>query len=231
MDLDTLEGIRERLNLAHMSKPALIGIAVILVMVAVTAGRLLIGTATANEFELSKGSSEVRSEQTGESATATPDTLFIHVSGEVAHPGLVEVESGSRVADAVNAAGGFTEDAATDSVNLARPLSDGEQIVIARIVSESDSPIVEEASVQQSQSATNAASAPAPGSTSPSGLVNINTASASELVTLPGIGDATAGKIVADRQANGPFKVIEDLKRVSGIGDKKFESLSGLICV
>ena len=148
----------------------------------------------------------------------------MHVSGEVNSPGLVEVEAGSRVADAVQAAGGFSPDAETGSVNLARVLADGEQVVIARHVDQA------EAQAQAGQ-ATQRAAAPSSGSSGASGLVNINTASEAELVSLPGIGEATAAKIVADRQANGMYKTVEDLKRVSGIGDKKFESLAGLICV
>ena len=223
MDLETIGGIWNRLDFPRLSKPALIGIVALLVMVAVAAGRLLIGTATANEFEIIKTESAAES-QRNEVGSQEPATVFVHVSGEVANPGLVEVASGSRVADAVKAAGGFTQDAEAGSVNLARVLSDGEQVVIARHFEG-------EAVEAGSGAAAQQAGASGGASQSSGGLVNINTASAAELVSLPGIGEATATKIVSDRQANGSFKTVEDLKRVSGIGDKKFEALSGLICV
>ena len=223
MDLETIADLKSRFSLANMSKPALIGLVAILVMVAVAAGRLLIGTATANEFEVSKAASSSASTEAAVSDEAEKEPVFVHVSGEVNNPGLVELEAGSRVADAVNAAGGFTQEAEMSSVNLARILSDGEQVVIMRHV--------DQAELQATAGQASGQVAVGPSGGSVSGLVNINTASESELVSLPGVGQATASKIIADRQANGAFKTIEDLKRVSGIGDKKFESLSALICV
>ena len=223
MELETIEDLKDRFSLANLSKPALIGLVAILVMVAVAAGRLLIGTATANDFEISKSASSSATTEPDDSEEAGKNPVYVHVTGEVSNPGLVELEAGSRVADAVNAAGGFTQDAEVSSVNLARVLSDGEQVVIARHVEQ----------VEPQVSAGQATGQVAAGSSSgtASGLVNINTASESELMSLPGIGEVTASKIVADRQANGAFKTIDELKRVSGIGDKKFESLSALICV
>ena len=129
---------------------------------------------------------------------------------------------GSRVEDAVEAAGGLAEGAAPDALNLARPLADGEQVIV---------PTLEE--VEQSAAAGSAlgAASGAGGASPASGKVNLNTAGADELDALPGIGPATAEKIVADRQSNGPFADVEDLKRVSGIGDKKFAQLVDLVCV
>ena len=118
--------------------------------------------------------------------------------------------------DAIQAAGGFTEDARHDAVNLARVLTDGEQIIVPTTQTDGGSD-------------TTPATAASPGTVA--GKVNINTADAATLDTLPGIGASTAAKIVADREANGPFKTIEDLKRVSGIGDKKFTQLEGCITV
>ncbi len=212
MDLDTLEKMHSKLSLADLSKPALVGIAVLVIMVAVLAGRNLIGTATATEFELSSDASSIaESASDGEVNKAQP--LYVHVSGCVAKPGLYELEEGSRLAAAIEAAGGFTEDAACDSVNLARLLEDGEMVVV--------SPLSAGSSVGEEVSGTKTASA----------LVNINTATVEELEQLPGIGPSTAQKIVSDRIANGSFKSLDDLKRVTGIGDKKFEAISALICV
>lgn len=212
MDLDTLEKMHSKLSLADLGKPALIGIAVLVIMVAVLAGRNLIGTATATEFELSSDASSIE-ETASDGGSHKTETLFVHVSGCVANPGLYELEEGSRLASAIEAAGGFTEDAACDSVNLARRLEDGEMVVVLPM------------------SAGSGANEEIPEAKTASSLVNINTASAEELEQLPGIGPSTAQKIVSDRMANGSFKSPDDLKRVTGIGDKKFETISALICV
>lgn len=212
MDLDTLEKMHSKLSLADLGKPALIGIAVLVIMVAVLAGRNLIGTATATEFELSSAASSIDEIVSGEETHKT-ETLYVHVSGCVAKPGLYELEAGSRLASAIEAAGGFTEDAACDSVNLARRLEDGEMVVV--------SPASAESSAGEATPEAKVASS----------LVNINTATVEELEQLPGIGPSTAQKIVSDRMANGSFKSLDDLKRVTGIGDKKFEAISELICV
>ena len=212
MDLDTLEKMHSKLSLADLGKPALIGIAVLVIMVAVLAGRNLIGTATATEFELSSDASSIE-ETVSDGESHKTETLFVHVSGCVAKPGLYELEEGSRLASAIEAAGGFTEDAACDSVNLARRLEDGEMVVVSSV------------------SAGSGANEEIPEAKTESSLVNINTASAEELEQLPGIGPSTAQKIVSDRMANGSFKSPDDLKRVTGIGDKKFETISALICV
>ena len=212
MDLDTLEKMHSKLSLADLGKPALIGIAVLVIMVAVLAGRNLIGTATATEFVLSSGASSIEgAESNGEPHKA--ETLYVHVSGCVAKPGLYELEEGSRLASAIEAAGGFTEDAACDSVNLARRLEDGEMVVVSPA------------------SGTSSAGEEMPETKTASSLININTATVEELEQLPGIGPSTAQKIVSDRMANGSFKSLDDLKRVAGIGDKKFETISALICV
>ena len=212
MDLDTLEKMHSKLSLADLGKPALIGIAVLVIMVAVLAGRNLIGTATATEFELSSDASSIK-ETASDGGSHKTETLFVHVSGCVANPGLYELEEGSRLASAIEAAGGFTEDAACDSVNLARRLEDGEMVVVLPM------------------SAGSGANEEIPEVKTASSLININTATAEELEQLPGIGPSTAQKIVSDRMANGSFKSPDDLKRVTGIGDKKFETISALICV
>ena len=212
MDLDTLEKMHSKLSLADLGKPALIGIAILVIMVAVLAGRNLIGTATATEFELSSDASSIE-ETVSYGESHKTETLFVHVSGCVAKPGLYELEEGSRLASAIEAAGGFTEDAACDSVNLARRLEDGEMVVVLPM------------------SAGSGANEEIPKVKTASSLVNINTATAEELEQLPGIGPSTAQKIVSDRMANGSFKSPDDLKRVTGIGDKKFETISALICI
>ena len=212
MDLDTLEKMHSKLSLADLGKPALIGIAALVIMVAVLAGRNIIGTATATEFEVVTATAGQAHAQEDQPATET-GTIYVHVSGCVESPGLYEIEQGARLAAAIEAAGGFTDDAACDSVNLARRLEDGEMVVVSPEGGGSSG----ETNSQSGQPA--------------GGLVNINTASAEELEKLPGIGPSIAQKIVSDRMSNGSFGQTSDLKRVSGIGDKKFEAIASLICV
>lgn len=150
-------------------------------------------------------------------STQPSETVFVHVAGEVEHPDVYELKAGSRAAAAIQAAGGLTPDANGAAVNLARVVTDGEQILVPN----------KEDPQQQPQS-----SASAPGCVkSEGGPVNINTADATELDKLPGVGPSTADKIIAEREANGPFKNPDDLGRVSGIGPKRLETLKPLVCV
>ena len=144
---------------------------------------------------------------------AEPAAVVVHVDGAVAAPGVYVLPEGSRANDAVTAAGGLAEGADTSGVNLAAPVSDGEKIHV---------PLEGEAG---------AAASAASGEGAADGPVNINLAGVEELDELPGVGEATARAIVEDREKNGPFSTPEDLMRVSGIGEKKFERLAGLICV
>ena len=135
--------------------------------------------------------------------------IFVHVVGQVAHPGLYVLPSGSRVADAVLAADGFNRFADQSSVNLARLLSDGEQIVVAS----RGGSLRSDANI----------------STSAAHTVNLNRASELEIESLPGVGPTLAGRIVDWRLANGGFKTKADLQKVAGIGDKLFAQLKDLV--
>lgn len=136
-------------------------------------------------------------------------TLFVHVSGSVLAPGLYVLAEGARVVDAIGVAGGFAPGADEGAVNLARPLSDGEQLHVSN---------VDEALVDPS------AQAPAG-----DGRVNLNTADAAQLDTLPRIGPAMAARIIEWRDSNGRFTSVEDLLAVPGIGDKMLEALRDLV--
>ena len=149
--------------------------------------------------------------------TETPGPLRVHVSGEVLHPAVVKLPPGAIVQDAVNAAGGFTDAAERDLVNLAQPLADGLRVHV---------PAQDEAAPPPVVSGSTPSSAPAAGA-----LININTATQQELETLPGIGPVTAANIIAYRQANSPFATIEDVTLVSGIGEGKFAQIKDLITV
>lgn len=125
--------------------------------------------------------------------------LYVHVLGAVAHPGLYVLDLDSRLVDAVAAAGGTTDDADLTAINLARVLSDGEQIVVPTITAAADSP-----------------QAPAP----TDDRIDLNAADQAALETLPRIGPALAEQIIVWRDENGPFQSVDDLLAVPGIGEK-----------
>ncbi|WOF24651.1 ComEA family DNA-binding protein [Microbacterium betulae] len=143
--------------------------------------------------------------------------LFVHVFGAVREPGLYVLDAGARVVDAISAAGGLADDADQAGVNLARPVADGEQLAVPAV---GESPVVEGAG----------GSGAVPGDAS-GGVVDVNTADAAALETLPRIGPTLAGRIVAWREENGPFTTVDDLLAVSGIGDKMLETLRPLVTV
>ena len=148
----------------------------------------------------------------GAATGAAPSaSVFVHVSGSVVAPGLYVLDEGARVVDAVAAAGGFAPGADEAAVNLARPLSDGEQLLVPVIGAVADG----------------GTTAPAAGD----GRVNLNVADAAELDTLPRIGPAMAERIIQWRDANGRFTSVEDLLAVPGIGDKMLETLRDLVTV
>ena len=168
-------------------------------------------------------------------AAGVSGPVTVHMVGAVIHPGVYELPAAARVRDAVNAAGGLSGNAAQESVNLARPLADGEQIVIptqdeyAKATAGAGTPNVSGAG--KGVVSPGGASAENPGAPSAGTVVNINTADAAALDALPGVGPSTAAKIVADRDANGPFATPDDLGRVSGIGPKKLDALRDFIRV
>ena len=152
----------------------------------------------------------------------------VHVDGAVQSPGVVELSGTDvRVTDAVEKAGGLSEDAETSSINLAEPLVDGAKIHIPHEgeLEQPAGPDGNEAIAGQIQTSGATGSGPT------TLLVNINTATTEELQTLSGVGEVTAQAIVDERARNGPFASPEDLMRVSGIGEKKFEKVRDAICV
>jgi len=135
--------------------------------------------------------------------------LVVDVVGAVRRPGLYRLREGTRIADAVAAAGGATAKADPAGVNLAAPLADGEQVVVP---------------------ARGAVAAPPPAAgASPSAPLDLNSATAEQLDALPGIGPATAAKILAYRQQHGAFHAVEELDAVPGIGPSRIAQLKGLV--
>lgn len=156
----------------------------------------------------------------------TPGILYVYMCGAVANPGVYQLREGSRLYEAVEMAGGLTEDADETCFNLARQLSDGEQIVV--LTHEETARLMEEGKYIPGQG--NADAAVQTPDTS-SGLVNINTASVSELTTVSGIGESRAQAIIAYREKNGGFRCIEDIKKVDGIKDGLFFRIKDQITV
>ena len=150
----------------------------------------------------------------------TEKPIVVQVSGAVPRPGVYALAQGSRVQDAISAAGGFLAEAEKTGINLARALEDGEQLDIP--YAEGSSPVILETPI---------ASSTITSSSSTAELININTASLAELDTLPGIGPTTAQKIIDYRTQNGPFLAKEDIINVSGIGPGTYERIKDLITV
>lgn len=158
----------------------------------------------------------------GESAgTETPpQVIWIHVCGEVENPGVFALPEGSRIYEAVELAGGFTGDAAEDYLNLAAVLSDGEQVRI---------PDREEALRAEEEGMLSRGGREQTGAES--SLLNINTATKEQLMTLPGIGEAKASAIILYREEHGEFKTTEDIMKVPGIKQSAFDKIKDSITV
>jgi competence protein ComEA len=161
---------------------------------------------------------EIATPETGSRLDSTPTAAYaiVYISGAVQQPDVYQVPVAARVKDVVLAAGGLTEDAAIDEINLAEHVTDAQHIHIRR---------QGEPSPNQASSIDNAAEG------SKDGLVNLNTASAADLDSLPGIGQSLAERIVEYRTTNGPFQSIEDLQKVKGIGPALFAKLAPLITI
>ena len=153
-----------------------------------------------------------------EPPTPSPSPVVrVHVAGEVLRPGVVTLPEGAIVLDAITAVGGLVPDADPAQLNLAAPVSDGMQVLIG--------------STAEPRGDLNGAAAPAPGGGAGGGALDLNTATAAELETLPGVGPVMAAAILAWREENGRFTAVEELQEVSGIGPKTFEKLKPLVRV
>ena len=162
-------------------------------------------------------------------ASAEASIVVVHVAGAVARPGLYRLRAGSRAGDAVTAAGGSIAGADCDRVNLAAKLTDGEQLLVPRRSDPAAAGSASAAPTGGGDGSTSGQAGSSPSAAQSSGPVDLNTADETALDALPGVGPATAKRIVDDRNKNGPFKSVEDLMRVSGIGPKKFDELKGLV--
>lgn len=169
------------------------------------------------EVRQSQEQAEVITEETAEETSSEPVYIYVDVGGAVAAPQVVCVEEGARVFQAIDKAGGKTENADLRNINLAQVCQDGEKIYV---------PTADEIANAIAPGPETGSSTPAAG-----GKININTASSEELQTLNGVGPGLAQRIIEYRETSGKFASVEDLKNVSGIGEKTFEKMKDMICV
>lgn len=181
------------------------------------------------EEDVAKSNSETVDEE--------KEKIYVYVTGQVNIPGVVILDKGSRISDAINAAGGTTAKANTTKINLVYVLEDGMKVNIPSneelkkdtkfeyITKDSGDGADDEKTLKEEDKGTTTKKERS------SNIVNINTATQTELETLPGIGPSTALKIINYRKENGKFSNIEDLKNVNGIGENKFEALKKYITV
>lgn len=178
--------------------------------------------ASGSSVELGSGDPSGDASDESSSKAFAETEVYVDVDGAVARPGVYRLKDGARVSQAIDAAGGLTAEADVTGLNRASKVTDGQKIYV---------PTVGE---QQAASATGGAeggAATVSGAGASSGLVNINTASAAELQTLSGIGPSMAQSIIDERTQNGAFASVDDLMRVSGIGEKKLSKIKDCICV
>ena len=168
-------------------------------------------------FEPIQPIEEPPTEQIDSTAIDTQQSIYVDVKGAVHTPGLYELSENERILDAIQLAGGYTEEANTNAINHAQKVED-EMVIYVPKIGEEVTELTEVLTVTASSDSQNN-----------NGKINLNKASADELTSLPGIGPQKAQAIIAYRDENGRFRSIEELKNVSGIGEKTFEKLKELI--
>jgi len=195
---------------------SIIGAAILILVI--ISGTIYIKQEKATEVNLGKA---IELQETSAStledknAEEEPEEIYVHIFGSIKNPGVVKVRDGTRLEEAVRMAGGATDDADLDAVNLAYKLADEDMVYIPRKGEQQLNPGKPLPGVNTVKSA----------SAKEKGKVNINTASQKELETLTGIGPKTAEEIIRYRNENGPFKSIEDIKKVKNIGESKFNRI------
>ena len=204
-----------------MNKQTIIKIAIVIVVGVLAIVYYFLNHQEESNYEEILNSAVVIENKVEEKVTTEEDTrIKVYIAGEVNIPGVIELEQGARIEDAIQNAGGVKPEANLKNINLAYEVSDGEKIYIPNVAEEEAE---DETSVPSSNvSGTNS---------NTSGKININKATEAELTSIPGIGTSTAQKIITYREENGKFQTIEDIKKVSGIGDSKFESMKDYIAV
>jgi competence protein ComEA len=182
-------------------------------MIAVTAALLLVVLLLARGPEMAPIEIRPPAPTSTPRPTSTPAPWRVYVTGAVLHPGVVQLSANARVEDAVQAAGGCSSEADLERINLAAQLYDGEHLRVPAVGDELPAVVLDDKPSGTSQ------------------RIDINTATAEELDTLPGVGEVTAAKIIEYRQQHGPFQTVEAIMDVPGIGEAKFDAMRELITV
>lgn len=162
------------------------------------------------------------------SETEDKEKIIIYITGAVQNEGVYELDENSRIADSIEKAGGLTEEADIKNLNLAYVLEDGMKIYVPK-KSDNINEIEDNTDTYVSKENSNASDSKNTSSSTQNSKININTATQAELETLPGIGPSIAMKIINYRKENGKFSSVEDIKKVSGIGDSKYLQIKDLI--
>ena len=183
--------------------------------------------------EASQAQAEPESGMESAETDAAADTaasmgpVYVDIGGCVKKPGVYQVVEGTRLCEVIKAAGGLTPEADVSQINQAETVTDGQKVVIPAIGEGSQ----EEGRGEGDDSTATAGETDSAGGITADGRVNINKADSTQLQELPGVGPATAEKILDYREANGAFQSPEEIKNVSGIGDKTYEKMKDKICV
>lgn len=201
-----------------LSKKQKIIVVVLIIFMCLIIGYYFISKTQKNDYSELETIAE---EKEQEEETIEEDKIVVHITGEVENEGIIELEKGARISDAIEKAGGTTEEANIADVNLAYSLKDGQKIKIPNINEEDEQIIKEEAGEDIIIE----------GNDKKEEKININTANQTELETLSGIGPSTALKIINYKKEQGKFNNIEEIKNVPGIGESKFENIKEYICV
>lgn len=166
-----------------------------------------------------------------ESTTTTAPPLVVQAAGAVRAPGLYRLDAGARVDDLIRAAGGLTERADRERINLAAPLADGQRVWLPIIGRDEAPPVATGPVTTAAPSGSSGSSGSSGAEVADAGPVDLNAADAEQLDALPGVGPATAAAILAHREEAGPFQSVDELLDVPGIGDAKLEQLRPLVTV
>lgn len=204
------------------NKQKIVRVVIITMLILAALFLFLFRTGNQDEKELMK---QTESESlTDIQSDVSVDVIIVDIAGEVENPSVIELPIDSRINDAINAAGGLTTQADISQINRAAILSDGEKIYIPTLPNASittPSPTTVESLPSSSNDSVNSSKS----------QININYASAAELEKIPGVGPVTSEKIIRYRIENGLFRKLDEIKKVSGIGDKTYVKMKPYICI
>lgn len=228
MDLSVLKEHEEILK--RIALPVIVAVALIFFWIFGGGdGDVVLETDENGDLPQTSESQDFESQDSSVMGEAPEPVIYVDIGGEVCYPGVYEVAQGTRLFQVIEMAGGLKESAATDAINQAEQVSDGQKILIGSTDESSPYYIGTDTGNQNSGNSGNSETGGSVNMTEDGVKVNINKATSEELQLIPGIGPSTAQKIIDYRQENGNFGKIEDLKNISGIGEKTFENMRDYI--